>query len=218
MEAMAAMFATSAATGAATTGLAAGGAFATAGAGSLLGTSAFLTSTAGGIGLAAGGVGAIAGPGLLASAFAGMTTFDLISGGFSLISGFSSIKSANLTAAGLRSQALFADFQAQSELIKGRKAALDSLEALNELIGSEIVRDAARGIRGEGSPAAAKAAAIRKGEFEVGLTRDNALILAGARRIEGQQLRLEAGSVQIAGVAGAAGQAASFFDRRRRRG
>ena len=75
--------------------------------------------------------------------------------------------------------------QGQEDIMRGRKAAVCSLEARTELIGSEIVRDAGRGIRGEGSPAAAKEAAIRKGEFEVSLLRDNAIILAGARRIEG---------------------------------
>lgn len=208
-ETMAAMFATSstaAAAGSAATAVAAGG-------------DAFLAAEA-----AAGAAGTVftgaSGGGLLASissSIAGLGVKDWLFGGVTAFSALSSIAAGKTQAAGFESQRMMEEFASKQEILKGRKEALDAQDKLNDTLELNIVRAAAGGVTGEGSVRAASDAAISKSNFEVGITRDNAEINAGARRAQADQLGLEADAAEQPGVANAGGTVANSFFRLARR-
>lgn len=187
--AMAAMFASAAvpaATGATAFGMGAGASMAMTGGTALAGVS-------GGAALAGT---ATAGTGLLA----GLTGGEMLFAGMSMLSGLSSLASGEMEAGALESQAAWEDFSSRQEILKGRREALEVMESLNESLGNEAVRIGASGITGEGSPAEAVKAAHEKADFELGMTRDNAAILAAGRKAGAKSLKLEATGARIAGV------------------
>ena len=144
-----------------------------------------------------GTAAATAGTGLLA----GLTGGEMLFAGMSAVSGLASLASGQMQAGALESQAMWEDFSARQELLKGRREALEVMESLNESMGAEAVRIGASGITGEGSPAEAMKAAQEKADFELGMTRDNAAILSAGRRAGAKSLKLEAAGARIAGVA-----------------
>lgn len=204
MEAAVAMFASSgtaaAATGATAFGMGAGASMAMTGGTALAGVS--------------GGAALAGGTGLMA----GLTTGEMIFSGLSTVSSLASMASGMQQGAAMESQAMWEDFSARQELLKGRREALQVMESLNESLGAEAVRVGASGITGEGSPAEAVIAAREKADFELGMTRDNAEILAAGRRAGASSLRLEATGARIAGAAQAAGTAGEAVMRIKRRG
>jgi hypothetical protein len=214
MEALAATFFTSAA---GTTGLAGATAVTTA-TGALAGS--------GSVALATGAIGApviggtLAAPGLLSSGgiFGAISTSDLILGGLSGFSALSSIAAGQAGKTAAEEGALFEEFGAKQEILKGRREALSILEAEQDALEQNIVDIAASGITGQGSAKAAQEAIISKAEFETGITRTTAELNAEARRAKARQLRTEGKSGTLTGTASAAGQAAGFFLRRTRRG
>jgi len=208
--ALAAIFETSAP---ASTGLA--GATAVTTAGGVLAGSGTTAGT-----LAAVGGGSLAAPGLLASGglFSGLSTFDLLNGSFSAFSAISNIAAGNAAGAASEEAALFEEFGAKGEILKGRREALAILEKEQDALEQNLVNTAASGITGQGSPKAAQDAIISKANFETGITRDNAVLNAAARRTKGRQLTIEAEGSRVGGVAAAAGDAAGFFLSRARRG
>ncbi|MDD9905665.1 MAG: hypothetical protein OXT06_19015 [Rhodospirillaceae bacterium] len=199
MEAVAAMFASTAAPAAA--------------------TGVVTTATTVGIpaSMIAGGGAAAGGSGLM-GAFASLTAGDILSGGLTAFSALSNIASGNAAAASLETQAAFEDFSAKQEILKGRQEALEIAEAANDALEANIVRTYAAGLTGEGSPGAAQRAIQEKANFETGISRDTSTINAGARRTKAQQLRLDATGAKVGGVAAAAGDVANFVLRRTRRG
>ena len=142
--------------------------------------------------------------------FEGLSTWDYISGGLAVASGLSSIAGGNMQAGALKTQAMLEDVRARQEMIQGRREALEALEGLNKTLSINQVRRAASGLTGEGSALAGQQAAIQKGEFEMGITRDNAELNAAARRTSADQLRMDADAAQMAGYGGAVGAAATW--------
>ncbi len=147
-----------------------------------------------------------------------LTAFDMITGGFSAISAISDIASGQAGAAALEEGALFEEFGAKQEILKGRREALDILQTEQDLLEQNIVSTLASGITGQGSPKAAQQAIISKAAFETDITRSGAVIAAEARRAKGRQLKIEAGAAKTTGLTAAAGDVAGFFLRRGRRG
>lgn len=172
-------------------------------------------------GLSAAGTAATAG--LLGSAGAfgaggTLTAFDLITGGLTAFSGISNIAAGQAEAEGLEEAAVFEEFGAKQEILKGRREALDILQTEQDLLEQNIVSTLASGITGQGSPKAAQQAIISKAAFETDITRTGAEISAAARRAKGEQLEIEAPAARLAGFGRAAGDVAGFFLRRGRRG
>lgn len=204
METIAAYFSTAGSTAAA-------GQAATAAAAAGTGSAAAGAIGAGGYATTAGLANFSASAGLLDTALTAIKGFDWLSiatHGLTAFSALSSISSGNMRKAALDEQSLFEDAASRQELIKGRKEAVDMLSRLNDTIENNIVSTAASGITGEGSPAAASEAAIEKGNFEIGITRDNAIINAGARLARSRQLKIEANSARTEGFTRAAGAVA----------
>lgn len=164
--------------------------------------------------------GSLAAPGLLASGglFSGLSTFELLHGGVSAFSAISNIAAGNAAGAASEEAALFEEFGAKGEILNGRREALAILEKEQDALEQNLVNTAASGITGQGSPKAAQDAIISKANFETGITRDNAVLNAAARRTKGRQLTIEAEGSRVGGVAAAAGDAAGFFLSRARRG
>lgn len=208
MEALVASFAAPSLAGA-TAVTTAGGALAGSG------TAAFLSGAATTAGATA--VGAAA-PGLMTTFLSGLSTGDLISGAFTGFSALSDIQSGEFAAASQESQALFSDFEAKQEVLKGREEAVRISQAATETLESNLVATLASGITGEGSAKAAQEAIITQAGFETDITREGAAISAGARRTRAQQLRVEAGASRATGIGKAAGRVGQFALRRTRRG
>lgn len=146
-----------------------------------------------------------AGPGTggLFSFLGDISPMTWISGGFGVLSALTSIASGNLQASAIESQQQMEDFRARSELLKGKREAIDAMEALNKTLAGRTVAVAASGITGEGSPGAGREAAIKKAEFETSIIRSNAAINAGARASNADQLSLDADAAQFRGYGGA---------------
>jgi len=195
---------TAALAGAATTTAAAGVTFGAGGAAASL-AAAQATST-----FAAGG--------LLAGAFSGVSTGDMIFGGLQGFSALSDIAAGNAAADALNASAAFEDLAAQQEVIKGRQEALQITEAMTEALEQNIVNAGASGITGEGSVKAAQLAIKAKGEQELDTSKANSEIAAASRRVKGRSLRLDADARQTGGFASAVKGVAQIAFLRTRRG
>lgn len=171
--------------------------------------------------IAAGSVGAASIAGGTAGLLGAGGVFsvgDLLSGAFSAFSAISDIAAGQAAGVAGEEAALFEEFGAKQEILKGRKEALAILEAEQDALEQNIVSTAAAGLTGQGSPAAAQRAIIGKAAFETGITRTSATISAEARKAKGRQQTIDAAAAVTGGFGAAAGEVAGFFLRRRRRG
>lgn len=160
---------------------------------------------------AASGTAAAAG-GTAAAATAGGLS---LSGGLSLatglFSGLATIAQGLQAGAVAESQAAFEEFSARQELLRGREEALRSVEQLNKDLAASVVAGFASGLQPSGSVHAAQVAAIKDGNYQINLERDNAEIAAGGRRLSARQLRAEASAKRFSGVVGGATRIGSTF-------
>lgn len=156
--------------------------------------------------------------GVFSLAAGSLSAFDIFSGVTTAFSAISSIAAGQATQAASEEGALFEEFGAKQEILKGRREALDILEKENEALEQNIVNVAASGITGQGSAKTAQEAIISKAEFETGITRTTAELNAEARRAKAKQQRAEGQAAATGGVTSAAGDVAGFFLRRSRRG
>ena len=215
MKAMAAMFAASgtAATGAAAAGTVTSGALAGATAAEVAGlaTAAQITAITPAMTAAPGLLSTISG------AVGSLGWKDLVFGGLTAFSALSSIGAGKMQAAGLESRRMMEEFASKTEMLKGRREALEAASALNESLEANIVRSAAGGVTGEGSVQAAQQAAVDKANFELDMSAAGAGIRAGSRRATARQLGIEADAAGDSGYGTAAGTVASSFFRVARR-
>jgi len=173
---------TTAVSGAALGSLAASGAIATA---PTLGAAGLFSSA----GLAAGA----------ATLTSASSVASLLSGGLTIASSLSSMQAGQQQQAALNQQAMMSDLQARQELLKGQKDHVDALTELNDALAHNTVAGFARGLTGSGSVGQASLDAIKKAEFEIDIDRGSAEIRAGAKRMQGDQFRLEGRAKKTAG-------------------
>lgn len=165
-------------------------------------------------GAAAAGFGAIGG----GAAAGGFSLASALSGGLSLVSGLASIAQGNADAANLRDKAAWEDFNASRELTRGRQETVAALQAGNDAVAAAQVAGFASGLQSSGSVLNAKLDAIRDTEFNVATSRDEAMIMAGARRGEARRLREDAKSARMGGWMNAFGTWGSGLGRFARTG
>lgn len=142
---------------------------------------------------------------------------DLVFGGLTAFSALSSIGAGKMQAAGLESRRMMEEFASKTEMLKGRREALEAASSLNEALEANIVRAAAGGVTSEGSVKAAQQAAVDKANFELDMSAAGAGIRAGTRRANARQLGIEADAAGESGYGTAAGTLASSFFRVARR-
>lgn len=170
---------------------------------SMLATSGLASGTAAATTATAGGLGSLASVGAL---------------GTTIVGGLSEIFKANAEASVLESKAAFADFEAEQELIKGRREALEARRAFNANAGAILARGAASGLQSSGSVDAAINDAQEAAQFDIGNAEDNAAIVSGTRRTQAREFRQQAGTTQSSGIFGALSHGFNFLSRSGARG
>lgn len=197
-EMLAAAFATSAGAGAGTAAAtAATGSMATAA------TSAAMT---------AGTASAAAGAGTL-------FTLSNVATAFSAISALSSIASAGTESALLRSNALFADFNADQAALEGMRAANDEMDELLDVLADQNVAFSANGIDlAFGTPVTAGREAVITGTRAVNAERLSGKVNALSERARSRSLLLQADNARLTGFADAIGTVGRDAARRSARG
>lgn len=171
--------------------------------------------TAGGAGAAAGGLlagGGLAG-GLAAGAtapalalagssslFGGITALQGLSFASSIASGLMGMGQANAQAASLEESALWSDFGARQEILKGKQEAVEQRRQLNKVMAANIAAGYASGLGGEGSISQASIDAMNEADYQLGITRDDAIMRSATRRTQARQARNQASSTRDAGL------------------
>jgi len=169
------------------------------------------TSLIGGGGAAAGAAagGAAAGAGSLAS---------VLAVGSTIVGGLASIASGNKQKQALNAQAQGEDTKAVQETINGRQDALMAMRKLNQDLSKITVAGFASGLQGDGSVAAAQNEALRVGEANINMSRDNAAFASASRRAQAKQLRVEGQGAGSGGLWGAVSGGLSMLSRSSARG
>jgi hypothetical protein len=145
-------------------------------------------------GLSAGAVGA-------AGAAAGSSSLlNAFSIGTTLVSGLAALQSGGAQAAALQGQANMEDFRAKQEEIKGMEETARAMGALNDDLGKAIVAGYANGLQGSGSVETAIREAREEGQFNINMSRDNAVIQSSLRKSNAQQLRQSSSSSRATGI------------------
>lgn len=155
--------------------------------------------------------------GLIGSA-GSVTLTGLLSTGFSVFSGLASIASGNQQASAYKAMQADQEIQAKQEILSGREDALKALKALNRDLAQQTVAGYASGITGAGSAGAAKDAAIREGEYQVSIARENADMRAAQRRSQARQYGMEAKAARTSGFMDAGDAVGNLFMRNAARG
>lgn len=162
----------------------------------------------------------LASSGLASGTAAGLasTVATVGSVGATVVGGLSEIFKANAQADVLEERALFADFEAKQELIKGKQDAVRARRALNENVGSIITRGAASGLTSSGSVDAAVKDANDNAQFDIGTIENNATISSGFRTQQANEFRSQADSTRGGGIFAALSHGLNFFSRSTARG
>jgi len=155
--------------------------------------------------------------GLIGTAGA-VTLGGVLSTGFSVFSGLASIAAGNQQASGLKAQQQDMDMQAKQELLSGREDALKALKSLNQTLASQTVAGYASGVTGVGSASVAKDQAIREGEYQISIARDNAEMRSASRRSQARQYGIESSQARTGGFMDAGTAGANLFQRTYARG
>lgn len=197
-EMLAAAFATSAGAGAGT-------AAATAATGSMA-TAATAAAMTAGTASAAAGAGTL-------------FTLSNVATAFSAISALSSIASAGTESALLRSNALFADFNADQGALEGMRAANDEMDELLDILADQNVAFSANGIDlAFGTPVTAGREAVITGTRAVNAERLSGKVNALSERARSRSLLLQADNARLSGFADAVGTVGRDAARRSARG
>lgn len=178
-----------------------------------------LVSALGGGGATAAGTaaGAAAG-GAAAAGGLGSTLATIASIGSTVVGGLASMASGNQQAAALNMQAKDEEQRAVQETLSGRQEALTAMRKLNQDLSNIVVAGYGSGLAPTGSIEAAQDEALRVGEANVSMARNNAAYASAARRGQAQQLRNEARGARTQGIYGAISGGLSLFSRRAARG
>lgn len=159
-----------------------------------------------------------AGAGAAAAAGGGLGLSGIASIASTVVGGLASLASGRHEAAALKQQAIDEETRAVQEEINGRAEALESLRTLNAETARMAVAGYASGIGSEGSVEAAQNKALKLGERNVNMSRDNAAIGASMRRGQAGQLRLDAKAAKDRGLLGAVRGGLNLFQNRYARG
>jgi hypothetical protein len=177
----------------------------------------FLSAIGGGggaaAGAAAGAAGAAAGAG---SAFSTLATIASV--GSTIVGGLASIAAGKQQQQALEAQAWDEDSKAVQETINGRQEALTAMRKLNADLAGITVAGYASGLSPEGSVAAAQEEALKTGDANINMARDNAAYASAARRGQASQLRREGRAANQQGIFGAITGGLSLFSRVSNRG
>ena len=155
------------------------------------------------------------------AAAAGSSIFNLsnVATAFSAVSALSSIGSAGNEAALLRSNALFAEFNANQAALEGTRAANDELDELLDILADQNVAFSANGIDlAFGTPVTAGREAVITGTRAVNAERLAGQANALSERARSRSLLLQADNARLSGFAGAIGTIGQDAARRSARG
>lgn len=161
---------------------------------------------------------AIASASSVGAAGLGASSLFSFSNILSFASGISQLAGGILQGQQLDAQSELEALRAENELINGRRDVLSEKEALLRDLASFNARQAGSGSSTvEGSPAAAKKAAIEDSEFQTDITRRGARIRAATRRTSAANIATSATSARVSGLSGALATGARAIDRNTRR-
>ena len=173
-------------------------------------------------GLTGGGgaaAGATAAAGAAGGAAAGGLSFASIASGLStVVGGLASIAAGRAEKDALYAQAADEESKAVQEQINGRQEALTALRKLNQDLAFVTVAGYGSGLTSEGSIEAAQNEAIKTGEQNISMARDNASYASAARRGRSYQLKREGRAAASAGMLRAVTGGLSMFSRGQARG
>ena len=124
----------------------------------------------------------------------------------------------NQQASALKAQARDEETKAVQETINGRQEALQAMRKLNADLASVVVAGYGSGLEPTGSIEAAQNEALKVGEANMSMARDNAAFAAASRRQQAQQLKNEARAARTQGIFSAIQGGLSLFSRRQARG
>ena len=163
---------------------------------------------------AAGGAAASAS----GAASIGSTLATIASIGSTVVGGLASMASGRAQQAALNAQASDEEGKAVQETLEGRQQALTAMRQLNKDLANVVVAGYGSGLEPTGSIDAAQNEALRVGEANVNMARQNANYASAARRGQAQQLRNEGRGARQQGIYGAVSGGLSLFSRRLARG
>lgn len=179
-----------------------------------------LAGLGGGGGAAAGTAAAAGGAAAAASGAAGIgsTLATIASIGSTVVGGLASMASGRQQQAAFNAQAADEESKAVQETLEGRQQALTAMRKLNQDLANVVVAGYGSGLEPTGSIEAAQNEAIRTGEANINMARDNAAYASAARRGQAAQLRNEGRAARQQGIFGAVSGGLSLFARRNARG
>lgn len=182
---------------------------------------ALFTTLIGALGGGGGSAAAAAG-GAAASASGaasiGSTLATIASAGATVIGGLASLNSGRAQQSALNAQAGDEETKAVQETLEGRQQALTAMRQLNKDLANVVVAGYGSGLEPTGSIEAAQNEALRVGEANINMARDNAAYASAARRGQAQQLRNEGRAARQQGIYGAISGGLSLFSRKLARG
>lgn len=173
-------------------------------------------------GLTGGGgaaAGATAGAGVAGGAAAGGLSFASIASGLStVVGGLASIAAGRAEKEALYAQAADEESKAVQEQLNGRQEALTALRKLNQDLAFVTVAGYGSGLTAEGSIDAARQEAMKTGEQNISMARENANYTSAARRGRAYQLKREGRAAATGGMLRAVSGGLSMFSRGQARG
>lgn len=173
--------------------------------------------------LGGGGTSAAAAAGGAAASASGAATIGstlatIASIGSTVVGGLASMASGRAQQSALNAQAADEEGKAVQETLEGRQQALTAMRQLNKDLANITVAGYGSGLEPSGSIEAAQNEALRVGEANVSMARENANYASAARRGQAQQLRNEGRAARQQGIYGAVSGGLSLFSRRFARG
>ena len=107
---------------------------------------------------------------------------------------------AKQEAAAMEERALWNDFAARQEMLRGRQAVLEQKRQMGKIVASNIASGFASGFRGGGSITQASKDVIAEAEFQMDMTRTNSEMQAGQIKAQAGQTRKQASMTRQGGL------------------
>lgn len=154
---------------------------------------------------AAGGGLMLAGEGMSLGGAAGMASFAVPGLGWALAGltvaqSLFKLGASRQEAAIMEEQALWADFNARQEILRGQQVVLEQKRLMGKIVASNIASGFASGFRGGGSITQASTDVIKDAEFQMGITQTNAKMQSGQINAQAGQIRKQASMTRQAGL------------------
>jgi hypothetical protein len=121
-------------------------------------------------------------------------------GGLTVAQGLMKLGASRQEAAMMEEQALWGDFNARQEILRGRQVVIEQKRQMGKIVASNIASGFASGFRGGGSITQASKDVIAEAEFQMDMTRMNSEMQAGQIKAQAGQTRKQASMTRQGGL------------------